>query len=138
MRLTDAQGLVVLVVCTWLGVANAGYGGATCTIPEVGNPGATTVCTADSNGFCLIDHFMVTGPSPPPPGIASITYDGVCICYYGYSGPNCATVDTTTTTTSNRATALAALTLGGLGAYFISQLGTGSAFPQFATGFPNL
>ena len=73
-----------------LGVANAGYGGATCTIPEVGNPGATTVCTADSNGFCLIDHFMVTGPPPPSPGIASITYDGVCICYYGYSGPNCA------------------------------------------------
>ena len=40
------------------------------------------------------------------------------------------------TTTSNRATALAALTLGGLGAYFISQLGTGSPFPQYATGFP--
>nr|XP_022340337.1 uncharacterized protein LOC111134988 [Crassostrea virginica]XP_022340338.1 uncharacterized protein LOC111134988 [Crassostrea virginica] len=130
MHLTNVPGLIYLTVCTSLGIVHAGYGGATCTIPEVGNPGATTVCTADSNGFCLIDHFMATGNGSP--GITSVTYDGVCICYYGYSGPNCATADTT----SNRATALAALTLGGLGAYFISQLGTGSPFPQYATGFP--
>ena len=65
--------------------AQAAYGGGTCAIPTVGtNPGASGTCTGTANGFCLIDHLSATG-SP-----LTVNYDGVCICYTGYSGPLCA------------------------------------------------
>ena len=61
-------------------------GGGTCTIPAVGtNPGASGTCTGTANGFCLLNHLTVTG-SP----VTAVDYDGVCVCYSGYSGSQCA------------------------------------------------
>nr|XP_011425680.1 uncharacterized protein LOC105327082 isoform X2 [Crassostrea gigas] len=126
--------VLLCVVCLTIGFrkAQAALGGGTCTIPTVGGgPGATTVCTAAANGFCLIDHLTITG------AVTGVTYDSVCVCYYGYSGPQCATADSTTTSTtsssSNTNSAVAALALGGLGAYFLSQLGQGQS--ALGTGY---
>uniref|UniRef100_A0A8W8LNE9 EGF-like domain-containing protein n=1 Tax=Magallana gigas TaxID=29159 RepID=A0A8W8LNE9_MAGGI len=113
---------MLLMVCLSVGlpIVRAGFGGSPCAIPAIGSPGATTVCTADTNGFCLIDHLTVTGPVP----VTSITYDGVCICYYGFSGPSCSTM-ASSPSTSNVPTLVAAATLAGAGAYFLGQLRTG-------------
>uniref|UniRef100_A0A8W8LHD9 EGF-like domain-containing protein n=1 Tax=Magallana gigas TaxID=29159 RepID=A0A8W8LHD9_MAGGI len=122
---------IFLLACLTLSlpIVGAGFGGSQCNIPAIGSPGATTVCTADTNGFCLIDHLTVTGPAP----ITSITYDGVCICYYGFSGPSCATM-ASSASFPNTPTVVAAVTLAGAGAYFLGQLGTGEI--PFVLGSP--
>ncbi|XP_022340326.2 uncharacterized protein LOC111134981 [Crassostrea virginica] len=130
---------VVAVVCIAFGFheAQAAYGGGSCAIPSVGtNPGASGTCTGTANGFCLLDHLTVTGAP-----VTGINFDGVCICYPGYSGTSCATADSTTTTssstsTSNTNTAIAAIALGGLGAYFLSQLGSGQNALGLGSGSP--
>ncbi|XP_011419702.3 uncharacterized protein [Magallana gigas] len=114
--------LCVFCVAVGFQAAQAALGGGACTIPAVGaGPGASTVCTAAANGFCLIDHLTVTG------AVTGVTYDSVCVCYTGYSGPQCATATptTTTTTTTSNNNAITALVLGGLGAYLLSQSGQG-------------
>lgn len=124
---------MLLMVCLSVGlpIVRAGFGGSPCAIPAIGSPGATTVCTADTNGFCLIDHLTVT--SPVPVTVTSITYDGVCICYYGFSGPSCSTM-ASSPSTSNVPTLVAAATLAGAGAYFLGQLRTGE-IPLGGWGF---
>ena len=73
-------------VMTGFHEAQAAFGGGTCTIPTVGtNPGASGTCTGTANGFCLLNHLTVTG-SP----VTAVNFDGVCICYTGYSGSLCA------------------------------------------------
>ena len=69
-------------------MSEAALGGGKCNIPPSGSgyPGASTICTAGENGFCLIDHFTVTGTNP----VTLVTVEGVCVCRYGYSGPQCA------------------------------------------------
>nr|XP_022340340.1 uncharacterized protein LOC111134991 [Crassostrea virginica] len=101
-------------------VSEAALGGGKCTIPNSGSPGASTICTAGENGFCLIDHLTVTGNNP----VTSVTVDGVCVCHYGYSGPQCATrVDTSKSGSGSQTTTFAALTLGALGALYLSGIG---------------
>ncbi|XP_061171767.1 fibroin heavy chain-like [Saccostrea echinata] len=105
--------------------ALAGYGGQTCTIPTSGNPGATTVCTGTANGFCLIDTFTTAGT----PSLNSISTTGRCVCYQGYSGAACGTVDpTTSSTNTNAINAIGALAVGGVGAYVLANgLGSGGS-----------
>ncbi|XP_062576630.1 uncharacterized protein LOC134238513 isoform X2 [Saccostrea cucullata] len=105
-------------------LALAALGGGSCTIPTAGNPGASTVCTGTANGFCLIDTFTTAG-NP----LSSATTTGVCVCYYGYTGSTCGTVDSTATTTSSSGAgnAIAALGLGLAAAWALSQgLGSGA------------
>lgn len=71
--------------------SHAALGGDKCDIPAVGSgPGASSTCTSTENGFCLLDHLTVTGNSP----VTAVQFDGKCVCYYGYSGPKCATKST--------------------------------------------
>ncbi|XP_062611778.1 uncharacterized protein LOC134273608, partial [Saccostrea cucullata] len=115
----------------------AAYGGQTCTIPTSGNPGATTVCTGTANGFCLLDTFTVTG-NP----VTQIARTGKCVCYYGYSGPACATVDpvstssSSTSSSSGTSNAIIALGLGLAAAWALSQ-GLGAGASQNALGIGN-
>ncbi|XP_062576616.1 uncharacterized protein LOC134238505 [Saccostrea cucullata] len=121
--------------------ALAAYGGGTCTIPQAGSPGATTVCTGTANGFCLVDTFTTAGA----PQLTSAVAAGRCVCYYGYTGTNCQTVDSTATTSSTTSStgtgnAIAALGLGLAAAWALSQglgggqnaLGIGSGSAQSA------
>ncbi|XP_048745007.2 uncharacterized protein LOC125658019 isoform X1 [Ostrea edulis] len=108
-------------------------GGQACTIPSSGNPGAATLCTGIPNGFCMLDTLTVTG-SP----VTAVASTGVCVCYYGYSGPACATADSSTTsstsTSPNTSNAFGALALGGIGAYLLSQLGGGGSQTALGIG----
>lgn len=54
---------------------------AICAFAGVGSGPGANLCVL-LIGSCLIDHLTVTG-SP----VTGVTYDGVCICYYGYTGP---------------------------------------------------
>ncbi|XP_078312505.1 uncharacterized protein LOC111133007 [Crassostrea virginica] len=109
--------------CLAVGISTtyAALGGGSCSIPTPGSPGASTICTGSANGFCLIDTLGVTGTNP----VTSVTLTGVCVCYYGYSGPQCATFTptTTTTTTTTNNNAITALVLGGLAAYALTTSG---------------
>ncbi|XP_062576606.1 uncharacterized protein LOC134238496 [Saccostrea cucullata] len=114
--------------------ALAAYGGGTCTIPQAGSPGATTVCTGTANGFCLIDTFTTAGA----PQLTSAVAAGRCVCYYGYSGTSCGTVDpsatsSTSASSSNAVNTIATLGLLGAGAWALSQ-GLGSGGSQNALG----
>lgn len=122
--------LCVFCVAVGFQAAQAALGGGTCTIPAPGSPGASTVCTAAANGFCLLDHLSATG-NP----VTAVNFDGVCVCYTGYSGPQCATASpTTSTTTTSNNNAVTALVLGGLGAYLLSQVGQGGSAYGTETG----
>lgn len=71
--------------------SQAALGGETCTVPAVGSgAGASAQCTSTENGFCLIDQLTVTGANP----VTGVNTAGKCVCYYGYSGPKCATKST--------------------------------------------
>ncbi|XP_052706051.1 uncharacterized protein LOC128181621 isoform X1 [Crassostrea angulata] len=113
--------LCVFCVAVGFQAAQAALGGGVCTIPAAGSPGASTACTSINNGFCLIDHLTITG------AVTGVTFDGVCVCYDGFSGTVCGTANptTTTTTTTSNNNAITALVLGGLGAYLLSQGGQG-------------
>nr|XP_022340339.1 uncharacterized protein LOC111134990 [Crassostrea virginica] len=103
-------------------MSEAALGGGKCNIPPSGSgyPGASTICTAGENGFCLIDHLTVTGTNP----VTLVTVEGVCVCHYGYSGPQCATRnDISKSGSGSQTTTFAALTLGALGALYLSRIG---------------
>nr|XP_022340330.1 uncharacterized protein LOC111134984 [Crassostrea virginica]XP_022340331.1 uncharacterized protein LOC111134984 [Crassostrea virginica] len=119
--LANMPAVVLGLVCLLAGYADAigVLGGGTCTIPAVGtDPGASGTCTGTANGFCLINHLTVTGTP-----VTAVNYDGVCVCYSGYSGSQCATA--TSSSSTGLTNAVGAVALGGLGAYVLSQLGPG-------------
>ena len=58
------------------------YGGGACTIATTDPPGMSTLCTAQANGFCLVNTIDLAQQTT--------TGTGVCICYPGYSGTKCA------------------------------------------------
>ncbi|XP_048746087.2 uncharacterized protein LOC125658742 [Ostrea edulis] len=132
-RFTTTMHFKVLMCLGFLAVgvrqALCALGGQACTIPSSGNPGASTLCTGTANGFCLIDTLTVTG-SP----VSAVASTGVCVCYYGYSGPACATYSDPSASSSNTSNALGALALGGIGAYFLSQLGGGGSQTPLGIG----
>uniref|UniRef100_A0A8W8ILV7 EGF-like domain-containing protein n=1 Tax=Magallana gigas TaxID=29159 RepID=A0A8W8ILV7_MAGGI len=93
--------------------SQAALGGETCTVPAVGSgAGASAQCTSTENGFCLIDQLTVTGANP----VTGVNTAGKCVCYYGYSGPKCATKTSTTSSKSNSGTLLSAAALSALAA----------------------
>lgn len=111
--------LILLIIGTCFRKSHAALGGDKCDIPAVGSgPGASSTCTSTENGFCLLDHLTVTGNSP----VTAVQFDGKCVCYYGYSGPKCATkTPTTSNSKSNTGTLLSAAALSALAAYYLSQ-----------------
>nr|XP_022340328.1 uncharacterized protein LOC111134983 [Crassostrea virginica] len=100
------------------------YGGGACTIPATDPPGMSTLCTAQANGFCLVNTIDLKQQTT--------TGTGVCICYPGYSGTMCAVKSNTATTTGTTSSSTSSSTSGGAGAlgglaalallgYFLSQ-----------------
>ncbi|XP_062576591.1 uncharacterized protein LOC134238476 [Saccostrea cucullata] len=103
---------LLCIKSTW-----ASYGGGSCGPVPAAAPGASTLCTAAENGFCLLD---------------TIDFDkklttGVCYCNPGFTGEKCQILflflapTSTTTTSSSGKNAILALALGGALAYLLSK-----------------